>query len=48
MRPRLLYLLSAEPAPSCERDRLDAWTAAARIPGRRRPRWAPFELALAA
>jgi hypothetical protein len=48
MSPRLLYLLSAEHAPACERDRIDAWTAAARMPGRRRPRWARVELALAA
>jgi hypothetical protein len=38
MSPRLLYLLSAEHAPSCERDRIDTWTAAARMPGRRYPR----------
>jgi hypothetical protein len=48
MSPRLLYLLSAEHALSCERDRIDAWTAAARLPGRMRPRWARIELALAA
>ena len=48
MSPRLLYLLSTEHAPSCERDRIDARTAAARMPGRRRPRWAAIELALAA
>ena len=48
MSPRLLYLLSAEHAPSCERDRIDAWTAAAQMPGRRRPDWAPIALALAA
>ena len=47
MSPRLLYLLSAEHASSCERDRLDAWIAAAQIPGRRRY-WARLELALAA
>jgi hypothetical protein len=40
MSPRLLYLLSAENAPPCERDRIDSLTAAARMPGRRRPRWA--------
>ena len=34
MSPRLLYLLSAEHAPACERDRIDAWTAVARMPGR--------------
>jgi hypothetical protein len=48
MSPRLLYLLSAEHAPPCERDRIDAWIAAARLPGLRHPRWAPIELALAA
>ena len=37
MSPRLLFLLSAEHAPSSERDRHDAWTAAARMPGRTRP-----------
>jgi hypothetical protein len=46
MSPRLLYLLGAEHAPSDERDRIDAWTAAARLPGRRRL-WARIELALA-
>jgi hypothetical protein len=45
MSPRLLYLLSAEHAPTCERDRIDARTAAARMPGRRQPRWASRELA---
>jgi hypothetical protein len=48
MSPRLLYLLGAERAPSYERNRIDAWTAAGRMAGRRRPRWAPIELALAA
>jgi hypothetical protein len=51
MSPRLLYLLSAEHAPSCERDRRDAYSAADRMPDHRRPRWAPIqpiELALAA
>ena len=47
MSPRLLYLLSAVHAPSSPRDRIDAWTAAARVPGRRRY-WARLELALAA
>jgi hypothetical protein len=46
MSPRLLYLLSAEHAPPCERDLTDAWTAAARMPGRRHPGWARAELAL--
>jgi hypothetical protein len=48
MSPRLLYLLSADRAPWCERDRIDTWTAAARVPGRRHPQWARIELALAA
>jgi hypothetical protein len=48
MSPRLLYLLSAEHAPSYERDRIDARTAAARMPGRRQPRWARHALALVA
>jgi len=48
MRPRLLYLLSAEHPPPCERDRLDAWTAAARVRDRRRPGWTDVELGLAA
>jgi hypothetical protein len=48
MSPRLLYLLSAEHAPACERDRIDSRTAAAKMPGRRRPRWARLEPALAA
>ena len=40
MSPRLLYLLSTEHAPPCERDRIDSLTAAAGMPGRRRPCWA--------
>jgi hypothetical protein len=48
MSPRLLNLLSYEHAPSCERDRIDALAAASRMPGRRRPHWAPIELPLAA
>jgi hypothetical protein len=44
MSPRLLYLLSAEHAPPCERDRIDSLTAAARMPGRRRPPWARIAL----
>jgi hypothetical protein len=48
MSPRLIYLLSTEHAPACERDRIDAWTAAARMPGRRLPRWARQGLALVA
>jgi hypothetical protein len=39
MSPRLIYLLGAGHAPPCARDRMDAWTAAARMPGRREPRW---------
>ena len=45
MSPRLLYLLTAEHAPSRDRDRIDARTATARMPGRR---WEHVELALAA
>jgi hypothetical protein len=48
MSPRLLYLLSAQHAPRCERDRADAWTAVARMPGRRQPRWAQRRLAVIA
>jgi hypothetical protein len=48
MSPRLLYLLTAEHAPSPDRDRIDTRTAAARMPGRRSPRWEHVELALAA
>jgi hypothetical protein len=47
MSPRLLYLLSAGYGAWCERDRLDAWIAAAQMPGPRRY-WARLELALAA
>jgi hypothetical protein len=46
MSPRLLYLLSAENAASCERHLTDA--AAAGMPGRRRPRLPETELTLAA
>jgi hypothetical protein len=48
MSPRLLYLLTAEHAPSRDRERIDTRTAAARMPGRRSPRWEHVELALAA
>jgi hypothetical protein len=48
MSPRLLYPLSAEHARSREPDRLDAWTATARMPGCRRPHWAPIDLVVAA
>jgi hypothetical protein len=48
MSPRLLYLLTAVHTPSRERDRVDARTATARMPGRRQPRREHFELALAA
>ena len=44
MSERLLYLLSTEHAPPCGRDRNDALTAAARMPGRRLPRWARHAL----
>ena len=47
MSPRLIYLLSTGHAPSCERDRIDSLTAAARMPGRRRPRWMRSALVLA-
>ncbi len=47
MSPRLLYLLSIEDAPPCERDRMDSVTAAARLPGRRRPRWERHALVMA-
>jgi hypothetical protein len=40
MSERLLYLLTIEHAPPGERDRQDSLTAAARMPGRRLPRWA--------
>ena len=48
MSPRLLYLLTAEHAPSRKRDRIDTHAAAARMPGLRSPRWEQVELALAA
>jgi hypothetical protein len=47
MSPRLIYLLSTGHAPPCERDRIDSLTAAARMPGRRRPRWMRQALVLA-
>ena len=47
MSERLLYLLSIEHAPPCERDRIDSLTAAARMPGRRLPRWARHALVTA-
>ena len=40
MSERLIYLLTIEHAPPCERDRRDSLVAAARMPGRRLPRWA--------
>ena len=40
MDPRLIYLLSTGREPEDERDRIDSLTAAARMPGRRLPRWA--------
>lgn len=45
MSNRLMYLLSTPSPPRSERDRTDSWTAAARMPGRRRPHWATRELA---
>jgi hypothetical protein len=47
MSQRLLYLLTIEHAPPCERDRIDSLTAAARMPGRRLPRWARHALVMA-
>jgi hypothetical protein len=47
MSPRLLYLLSIQSAPPCERDRIDSLAAAARMPGRRQPRWARTALMVA-
>jgi hypothetical protein len=46
MSQRLLYLLGAEHAPPCRRDRVDALKAAARMPGRRLPRWAQHALVI--
>jgi hypothetical protein len=40
MSQRLLYLLSTEAEPPSARDRIDSLAAAARMPGRRLPRWA--------
>jgi hypothetical protein len=48
MSPRLLYLLTTEHAPPRNRDRIDARTAAARMPGRRYPCEERVDLALAA
>jgi hypothetical protein len=39
MSLRLLSLLSAEREPPCTHDWIHSLTAAARMPGRRRPRW---------
>jgi hypothetical protein len=47
MNPRLIYLLGTEHAPPSERDRSDSLTAAARMPGRRLPRWARNALVVA-
>jgi hypothetical protein len=47
MSPRLIYLLSIGHEPPCERDRTDSLTAAARMPGQRRPRWMRQTLVLA-
>jgi hypothetical protein len=47
MSPRLLYLLSIEHAPPRERDQTDSLGAAARLAGRRRPRWARHALVMA-
>lgn len=40
MSNRVLFLLSATHAPRNRRDQHDSLTAAARMPGRRRPPWA--------
>jgi hypothetical protein len=47
MSERLIYLLTVGHAPPCERDRDDSLTAAARMPGRREPRWARHALVTA-
>jgi hypothetical protein len=47
MSPRLQYLLASEHAPYDEQDRTDSLTAAARMPGRRLPRWARAALVIA-
>ena len=47
MSERLLYLLSTERTPSCARDRTDSLAAAARMPGRREPRWVRHALVAA-
>lgn len=47
MSQRLIYLLSTGHAPRDERDRIDSLTAAARMPGRRLPRWARHALVAA-
>ena len=46
MSERLRYLLTIETEPRCERDRIDSLTAAARMPGRRLPRWARHALVM--
>jgi hypothetical protein len=47
MSQRLLYLLTIEHRPPCDRDRADSLTAAARMPGRRLPFWARNALVMA-
>jgi hypothetical protein len=47
MSPRLLYLLSIEHAPPCARDRIDSLATAARMAGRRQPRWTSRALVMA-
>ena len=47
MSPRLLSLLSLEHIPPCVGDWLDSQTAAARMPGQRRPRWLRNALVMA-
>jgi hypothetical protein len=47
MSERLIYLLTTQREPSDERDRADSFAAAARMPGRRLPRWARHALVMA-
>jgi len=47
MDPRLIYLFSTGREPEDKRDRIDSLTAAARMPGRRLPRWAREALLVA-
>jgi hypothetical protein len=47
MSERLRYLLTIASEPRSERDRIDSLIAAARMPGRRQPRWARHTLVMA-